>query len=159
MTASAKSSTATETQYFNLNTTGIGYLSNIRQVSGEKGSFTCAVINALSGPTDKTSYTRFDVTVAGKDTVDLVNRCQKAVDEEQQVLIGFVLSGLSAETFTLKSGEHAGEDRIALRSRLIKIDFIKIGKETVYKAEKPTSTTPPAQSGTQQQKQYATNSF
>lgn len=159
MTASAKSTTATETQYFNLNTAGIGYLSNIRQVSGDKGAFTCAVINALSGPTDNASYIRFDVTVSGKNTVELVNRCQKAVDEQQQVLIGFVLSGLSSEVFTLKSGDHAGEERIALRSRLIKIDFIKIGKETVYKAEKPTSTTPPAQNGTQQQKQYAANSF
>ncbi|QDX30986.1 STY4534 family ICE replication protein [Dickeya poaceiphila] len=156
----ASNSANAKPQYFNINTTGVGYLSNIRQISGDKGAFTCAVIQALSGQKENASYTRIDVTVAGKDTVELVNRCQKAVDEEQQVLIGFVLSGLSTEMFTLKSGEHAGEDRISLRSRLIKIDFIKIGKETVYKAEKSTSTPPAqAQNGTQQQKQYAANSF
>ncbi|EPZ8126537.1 DUF3577 domain-containing protein, partial [Yersinia enterocolitica] len=44
-------------EYFNLNVTGIGYLNNIRKVSGNNGEFTCAVINALTGPTDNASYT------------------------------------------------------------------------------------------------------
>ncbi|MFQ6245942.1 STY4534 family ICE replication protein [Yersinia enterocolitica] len=144
-------------EYFNLNVTGIGYLNNIRKVSGNNGEFTCAVINALTGPTDNASYTRFDITVAGKESVSLINRCQKAVDEEKQVLIGFVLSGLVADVFTLTKGDHAGESRPALKARLIVVEWVKISGQLVYKSERPTSM-PPAHNESQHQS-YAENSF
>jgi hypothetical protein len=153
----ANSSAQSSTEFFNLNVTGIGYLNNIRKVQGNNGEFTCAVINALSGPTDNASYTRFDVTIAGKESVSLINRCQKSVDEEKQVLMGFVLSGLVADVFTLSKGEHAGESRPSLRARLIAVEWIKIGGQVVFKAEKPTST-PPVQNAASQ-KSYAENSF
>jgi len=151
------SSSQSQTEYFNLNVTGIGYLNNIRKVTGNNGEFTCAVINALTGPTNNASYTRFDVTVAGKESVSLINRCQKSVDEEKKVLIGFVLSGLTADVFTLSKGDHAGESRPSLKARLIAVDWIKIGDEYKYKAEKPHST-PPAQNDSQH-KSYDENSF
>ncbi|UDJ86360.1 DUF3577 domain-containing protein [Erwinia amylovora] len=143
-------------EYFNLNVNGIGYLSSIRRVQGPNGEFTCAVINALTGPTDNASYTRFDVTIAGADTTKLINRCQKAVDEEEKVLIGFVLSGLKADVFTLQSGEHAGESRPSLKARLIKVDFIKKGQEVVYTA--PNASNTPDQ-GSASQAEYDPNSF
>ncbi|EEY5975855.1 DUF3577 domain-containing protein, partial [Escherichia coli] len=109
--STTSSSASQKKEYFNLNVSGIGYLSSIRRVQGQNGEFTCAVINALTGPTDNASYTRFDVTVAGPEATKLINRCQKAVDEEEKVLLGFVLSGLKADVFTLQSGEHSGESR------------------------------------------------
>ncbi len=145
------------TEFFNLNVTGLGYLNTIRKVQGNNGEFTCAVINALSGPTDNAVYTRFDVTVAGKDSISLINRCQKAVDEEKQVLMGFVLSGLNVDVFTLTKGEHAGESRPSLKARLIAVEWIKIGGQLVHKSEKLTST-PPAQNAAQP-RNYAENSF
>ncbi len=78
-----------KTEYFNLTMKGLGYLSNVRQVNHQNGSFLSCVINALSGPTDNPSYTRFDVTVAGKEATTLISRCQKAVDEDRKVLLGF----------------------------------------------------------------------
>lgn len=110
----------------------MGYLSNIRQVNGPNGTFISCVVNGLSGPTDNASYTRFDVTVAGKEASSLINRCQKSVDEDKKVLIGFVLSNPKTDIFTLNSGEHAGEQRVSLKARLIKVDWIKIGQEKVY---------------------------
>jgi len=153
----SNSSSQPKAEFFNLNVTGIGYVNNIRKVQGNNGEFTCAVINALSGPTDNASYTRFDVTIAGKESVSLINRCQKSVDEEKQVLIGFVLSGLVADVFTLSKGEHAGESRPSLKARLIAVEWIKIGGQIVFKSEKPTST-PPAQNA-EAQRSYAENSF
>lgn len=135
---------------------GLGYLSNVRQVNHQNGSFLCCVINALSGPTDNPSYTRFDVTVVGKDATTLISRCQKAVDEDRKVLLGFALSNLATDIFTLNKGEHAGEQRVSLKARLIKVDWIKIGQEQVYKAEKAESL--PPQNGTTK-RQYAENSF
>ncbi|MBN3171585.1 STY4534 family ICE replication protein [Pectobacterium brasiliense] len=146
-----------KSEYFNLLINGLGYVSNIRHVTGTSGPFLSCVINALSGPADKANYVRFDVTVAGKEATDLIARCQKASDEDQKVLIGFTLSNLSAEIFTLKSGDHAGEQRVSQKARLIKVDWIKIGQKQVYKAEKPDSV--PPQDGAAASKAYAENSF
>ncbi|EAR3128693.1 DUF3577 domain-containing protein [Salmonella enterica] len=147
---------STKTEYFNLTIKGMGYLSNIRQVNGPNGTFISCVVNGLSGPTDNASYTRFDVTVAGKEASSLINRCQKSVDEDKKVLIGFVLSNPKTDIFTLNSGEHAGEQRVSLKARLIKVDWIKIGQEKVFQTEKSDSM-PPQQGSAQQQ--YAENSF
>lgn len=114
------------------------------------------VINALSGPTDNPTYVRFDATVAGKEATDLISRCQKAVDEDQKVLLGFTLSNLTSDIFTLNKGDHAGEQRVSLKARLIKVDWIKIGQAMVYKAERSESTPPQHRN---QQQNYADNSF
>lgn len=145
-----------KSDYFNLTIKGLGYLSHIRQVHGQHGNFTSCVINALTGPTDNPQYTRFDITAAGKDTTALISRCQKAVDEDKKVLLGFTLSNLSADIFTLSKGDHAGEQRVSLRARLIKIDWIKVGQEKVFQSEKSDST-PPSSENTPQA--YASNSF
>ncbi|CDL86331.1 conserved hypothetical protein [Xenorhabdus cabanillasii JM26] len=146
-----------ENKYFNLHINGIGYLSNIRHINGPNGPFLSIVINALSGPTDSPTYVRFDATVAGENAIKLINRCQKAVDDDKKVLIGFVLSNPSTDIYTLNSGEHAGEQRVSLRARLINIDWIKVGKEMVYKAEKLQSTPPSEEKAPA--RQYAADSF
>ncbi|HCC5836626.1 STY4534 family ICE replication protein [Citrobacter farmeri] len=129
-----------QSSYFNLHIDGLGYLSNIREINTATGSFLSCTINALHGSTEKPEYTRFDVTVSGQQTSSLIRRCQNAVNEEKKVLIGFKLSNLTADVFTLTKGDHAGESRVSLKARLIKISFIKVGQNMVYKAEKPESS-------------------
>ncbi|ENC3995653.1 DUF3577 domain-containing protein [Escherichia coli] len=155
MTANTSSANA-KTEYFNLTLKGLGYLSNIRQVNHQNGTFLSCVVNALSGPTDSPSYVRFDVTVAGKEATSLIARCQKAVDEDRKVLIGFTMSNPSTDIFTLNRGEHAGEQRVSLKARLIKVEWIKIGQNMVYKTEKSESI-PPQNGNTP--REYAENSF
>ena len=87
--ANNTNTTSTKAKYFNLNIKGQGYLSNIRRIETLTGSFLNVVINALSGPTDNPTYVRFDATVTGKEETDLISRCQKAVAEDQKVLLGF----------------------------------------------------------------------
>jgi hypothetical protein len=151
------SNTGKSKDYFNLTINGLGYLSNVRQVNAQSGTFISCVINALSGPSDSPSYVRFDVTVAGKEASSLINRCQKAVDEDKKVLIGFVLSNPSTDIFQLKNGEHAGESRVSLKARLIKVDWIKIGQDMVFKTERAEPQH--AQNAASQQQPYAENSF
>ncbi|EGI2815507.1 DUF3577 domain-containing protein [Escherichia coli] len=155
MTENTSSANA-KTEYFNLTLKGLGYLSNIRQVNHQNGTFLSCVVNALSGPTDSPSYVRFDVTVAGKEATSLIARCQKAVDEDRKVLIGFTMSNPSTDIFTLNRGEHAGEQRVSLKARLIKVEWIKIGQDMVYKTEKSESI-PPQNGNTP--REYAENSF
>jgi hypothetical protein len=151
------SNTGKSKDYFNLTINGLGYLSNVRQVNAQSGTFISCVINALSGPSDSPSYVRFDVTVAGKEASSLINRCQKAVDEDKKVLIGFGLSNPSTDIFQLKNGEHAGESRVSLKARLIKVDWIKIGQDMVFKTERAEPQH--AQNAASQQQSYAENSF
>lgn len=128
--------------YFNLHIDGLGYVSHLREITTATGSFLTCVINALHGSMDKPEYTRFDVTVSGKEAHALMLRCQNAVAEEKKVLIGFRLSNLNPEIFTLNKGDHAGESRVSLRARLIKVSWIKVNQTMVYKAEKPASMAP-----------------
>lgn len=93
-----------ETNYFNLHVTGLGYLNNVREVQTRNGSMLCCSINALTGATDNPGYTRFDIMVVGKESSELILRCQKAIAEEKKVLLGFRLSNLSADVFTLTKG-------------------------------------------------------
>ncbi|WP_157032713.1 DUF3577 domain-containing protein, partial [Erwinia typographi] len=53
-------------------------------------------------------------------------------------------------------GDHAGEQRVSLKARLIKVDWIKIGQAMVYKAEKSESVPPKP---TSSDKSYVNNSF
>lgn len=153
---SEQTSVTTKTEYYQLKIHGMGYLSHVRQVSIHSGTFISCVINALSGPTDNPTCMRFDVTVVGKEASSLINRCQKAVDEDKKVLLGFTLSHPVMDIFTLKSGEHAGEQSVSMKARLIKVDWIRIGQEKVYQAEDNDSM--PPQQGVAHQ-QYAENSF
>ncbi|EGT3611413.1 DUF3577 domain-containing protein [Morganella morganii] len=153
----SKNNSTSENKYFNLHINGIGYLTYIRLVDGPKGQFLTAVINALSGPTENPSYVRFDTTVVGDNTVSLIKRCMKSVDEDKKVLVGFTLSNLASDIFTLSKGEHAGEQRVSLKARLLNIDWIKVGKEMVYKAEKSQSTPPGSESTAS--KEYVADSF
>lgn len=142
MTSKPAQHSSSENKYFNLHVNGIGYINHIRLANGPKGQFLTATINALSGHTDSPTYVRFDTTVVGDNTISLIKRCIKSVDEDKKVLIGFTLSNLASEIFTLSKGDHAGEQRVSLKARLLNVDWIKIGKETVYKAEKSQSTPP-----------------
>lgn len=134
--ANNTNTTSTKAEYFNLNIKGLGYLSNIRRIETLNRGFVSVVINALSGPTDNPTYVRFDDTVAGEEATDLISRCQKAIDERQKVLLGFIPGNLTSDIFTPTKGDHAGEQRVSLKARLIKVDWVKIDQTMVDKFEK-----------------------
>ena len=121
------------TKYFDLFTTGIGYLNRVREVTPPEGSpFWSVTIAALRGPTDAVQYTRFECRVSGKQAQELIPRLAEAVTAERHVLIGFTLSDLVAEPFTFKSGERAGQTGISLKARLLRVGWAKVDGESVY---------------------------
>ncbi|AWX14703.1 hypothetical protein CEP48_00195 [Mergibacter septicus] len=122
--------------YFNLHTTGIGYLSNIREVKPKKGAaFWACDISALSGSSDDVQYTKFSCNVIGKDASSLVRRCIDASERGSKILISFTLSDLWYDTFTYSKGEKAGQVGVMLKARLINIKMIKIDGKVVYKSQ------------------------
>ncbi len=123
-------------QYFDLHTTGIGYLNRVREVTPKEGSpFLSVTIAALRGSVDNAQYTHFECRVSGKKAQELVRQLKPAVEGNLKVLIGFTLSDLYAESFTFKNGDKAGETGISLKARLLRLAWAKVDGQPFYTAE------------------------
>jgi hypothetical protein len=122
------------TQYFDLHTTGIGYLKRIREVKPKRGGepFLAVDINAIYGAADDVQHTRFDCKVVGTEAKRIVRAAIRHLEAEQKVLVGFKIGDLYGETFVYQNGERAGETGIALKARLLRIAWVKIDGRTVY---------------------------
>ena len=120
------------TKYFDLITTGLGYLNRVREVTPEEGNpFLSVTLAALRGSADNAQYTHFECRVAGKQAKAVVRALQAAVEGDHKVLVSFILSDLYAEVFTFKNGEKAGETGISLKARLLRIGWAKVDGEPI----------------------------
>lgn len=125
--------------FFNLHTSGIGYLNNIREVTSKKGSpYISCNISALKGDSSSPEYTFFNVNVAGEQNEKLIKRCISAVESNKKVLISFTLGDLWAESFVYdKDSKYhkKGDIGVMLKARLIRIKSISIDGKKVYQEE------------------------
>jgi len=124
-------------KYFDLHTTGIGYLNRVREVTPKEGNpFVSVTIAALRGSVDNVQYTHFECRVSGRQAQKIVRQVKPAVEGKLKVLIGFTLSDLYGETFTFKSGDKAGETGISLKARLLRVSWAKVDGQPFYKEQK-----------------------
>ena len=141
-------SNAPETKYFDLHTTGIGYLNRIRQVTVRKGSpFMAVTVAALHGAADDVQYTWIDCKVAGGEAERLVRRCQQAESAGRKVLVAFRTGDLWIDTFTYDKGEKKGQTGASLKGRLLFLSWIRIDGEQVYQAPAKEHATAPGDVG------------
>lgn len=125
-----------EAKYFDLYTTGIGYLNRVREVTPTEGKpFWSVTIAALRGSVDDVQYTYFECRVSGQQARKLVQQLKEPVDGKLKVLIGFTLSDLFAEAFTHKNGDKAGKTGFSLKTRLLRIGWAKVDGQAFYKEE------------------------
>ena len=123
-------------KYFDLHTTGIGYVNHIREVTPKEGNpFLSVTISALRGSVDNVQYTHFECRVSGRQAQQVVRQVKPAVEGKLKVLIGFTLSDLYAETFTFKNGDKAGETGISLKARLLRVSWAKVDGQPFYKEQ------------------------
>ena len=114
-------------KYFDLHTTGIGYLNRVREVAPREGSpFLSVTVAALRGNADDAQYTYFECRVSGKRARQIVRSLQPAIEGELKVLAGFKLSDLYAQPFTYKNGDKAGETGVRLKARLLRLMWVKV---------------------------------
>lgn len=124
-----------EKTYFNLYTSGLGYVNRVRTVTPKRGEpFLCCDIAALCGAADAVEYVRFDCKVTGNEARKLIARCEQAVNEKRKVLIHFRLGDLYVDMFTYNKGERKGETGVSLKARLLYIGLVKIDGEVVWQA-------------------------
>jgi hypothetical protein len=122
-----------ETKYFDLYTTGIGYLSRVREVTSTKGDpFPSITLAALRGNADDAQYTHFDCVLSGQQAKDLVRQLQPAVDGDCKVLVGFLLNDLYGQPFVFQNGDKAGDAGVNLKARLLRIEWAKVDGKSVY---------------------------
>ena len=115
------------TKYFDLHTTGVGYLSRVREVTPEGGTpFLGVTIAALRGSVGNVQYTHFECSVSGRKAQATVRELQAAVEGKLKVLIGFTLSNLHAESFTFQNGDRAGQAGVRLKARLLRVAYAKV---------------------------------
>jgi hypothetical protein len=123
-----------DTKYFDLYTTGIGYLNRVREVTPKEGSpFWSVTIAALRGSVDDVQYTYFECRVSGQQAQKLVQQLKPAVEGKLKVLVGFTLSDLYGEPFFYKTGDRAGETGVSLKARLLRIGWAKVDGQPFYK--------------------------
>jgi CRISPR/Cas system-associated endoribonuclease Cas2 len=123
-------------KYFDLYTTGIGYLNRVQEVTPKEGSpFWSVTIAALRGSVDDVQYSYFECRVSGQQAQKLVHQLKPAVDGKLKVLIGFTLSDLFAEAFTYKTGDKAGETGVSLKARLLRVGWAKVDGQAFYKEQ------------------------
>lgn len=146
------SNQANESQYFDLHTTGIGYLNRIREVRPKgRGAkpFLAVTVAALCGSKEAVEYRYIDCNVVGAEAEKLVRRCIEAETANKKVLVSFRIGDCWADPFTYSSGPKQGQHGASLKGRLLYIGWIKVDGETVYEA-KPRDAAPAEQQGTDQ---------
>ena len=125
--------TSSDAKYFDLQTTGLGYLNRVREVTPEGGNpFWSVTLAALRGSVDNAQYTHFECRVSGKQAQEIVRQLQPAVEGRLKVLVGFTLSDLTAETFTFKQGERAGTTGVSMKARLLRIAWAKVDGQPFF---------------------------
>ncbi len=125
-----------ESKYFDLHTTGIGYLNRIREVKPRKGSpFMAVTVAALHGKTEEAEYSYIDCNVVGAEAETLIRRCQEAVDAGKKVLVSFRIGDIWADVFTYQSGAKQGQTCASLKGRLLYIAWIKVDGAFVYETK------------------------
>ncbi|MFO6231351.1 DUF3577 domain-containing protein, partial [Pseudomonas aeruginosa] len=104
--------TSNEKSYFDLHTSGIGYIQRAHEVPVRGGRraqpFLACTVAALVGPARDPSYRYFDVKVSGAEAKKLVQRCIGVDDPKQRPLVRFRLGDLWGDAYIRDKGEHAG---------------------------------------------------
>lgn len=121
--------TSNEKSYFDLHTSGIGYLQRVREVPVRGGRraqpFLACTIAALVGPARDPSYRYFDVKVSGAEAKKLVQRYIGVDDSKQRPLVRFRLGDLWGDAYIRDKGEQKGQAAASLKARLLKAELIE----------------------------------
>ena len=131
-----------ETHYFDLHTTGVGYLNRPREVPLKKGSFLAVEIAALRGEASDVEYTRFDCRVSGTEAQTVIRNLKPEIEAQKKVLIGFKIGDLYPTTFVYDKGERKGQTGISLKAHLLRITFVKFDGKLVYQAPRENGAAP-----------------
>lgn len=129
-----------ESKFYDLHVTGLGYLNRVRLVKPRKGDeFLACSISALRGEWSadgsiKPDYTRFDVRVYGQDAIKAIEMLKPHGDEKRKIMIQFKLGDVYPEVFSYEKDtkyHKKGDTGVMIKGRLLKISKAWIDGEPV----------------------------
>ncbi|AOW13334.1 hypothetical protein LPB72_09795 [Hydrogenophaga crassostreae] len=142
----------TQTNHFNLHTSGIGYLNRVRWVqpkqAGRKAQpFLACSVSALRGNAESPDYTYLDLRVSGQEASELVEKCMEDVDQNRKVVISFKVGDIYPHMYEREvkvDGRKTGEKEMAclIKGRLLLINTITIDGERVYSRQAEDEASP-----------------
>jgi hypothetical protein len=123
----------TESKYFDLITTGVGYLNRARTVKLRQGAgYECVSIAALRGHVDSPEYSYFDCRIVGEQALAFVETHKEAInDYNTKVLVRFNVGDGEATSYEISSGDNKGQRRHCIKARLLKITWAKVGDDVI----------------------------
>ena len=119
-----------ESKFYDLHVTGLGYLNRVRMVKPNKGeTFLACSISALRGEWNKDGSikpesTKFDVRVYGQDAIKAIEILKLHGDEKRKVMIQFKLGDIYPEVFVYEKDvgtRKKGDTGVMIKGRLLKI--------------------------------------
>lgn len=123
-----------ETRYFNLHISGVGYFNRAREVPvqgrGRRAAPFLAVDIAVPGVDQQ--YTRFDCRVSGHDAQAVVQARMADIEARKQVLVAFNVGDLYADLFDYRSGPKTGQKGVSLKARLLRTDAVTLDGVPVH---------------------------
>ncbi|MFZ5533422.1 MAG: DUF3577 domain-containing protein [Pseudomonadota bacterium] len=123
-------------KYFDLHISGLGYLSRAREVKPKRSTpFLAVDVTAIHGHADDVQRVRFDAKVTGAEAQKVIRDLMDDInDRDRKVLAAFKLGDLYLDQFTYETGEKAGQTGISLKTRLLRLAWVKVDGEFVYRA-------------------------
>ena len=132
-----------QTQYFDLHSSGIGYMSRLRLVQPDKSKgqkfkpFWSVSISAICGEENDVKYVKFDLNIKGDQAKQamgvlkpfLMDDDGKPIDTNK-VLVGFRIGDAIPEIYTVTK-EGKAEQRVCLKGRLLKLTSAKVNGQVV----------------------------
>lgn len=119
------STTSSPKSYFDIHTSGIGYIQRVREVpvkGGRKATpFLACTVAALIGPAQTPTRRYFDVRVSGAEAKQLVQPYIGIDDPQQRPLVRFRLGDLWIDPFRRPSGDPAAN----MKARLLKAELLE----------------------------------
>lgn len=113
--------------YVNLHTSGLGYVSRVREVAVRKGKpFMSATIRAMHGEkgvNDGMNFVPFDVKAATEEAEWHLRNLNDLMSQrpDLKVMVQFKIGDFYIDTFKYTSGEKAGQTGTMLKGRLLQI--------------------------------------
>jgi len=126
-----------DNNYFDLLTTGVGYVNRFRLVKPSNGdpyySITIAAMHGKANNDGKIAKTYIDCNIVG-DAVEMAKYIEPLFtnDAEPTVIVKFVVGDLEVKSFEYQSGNKKGERGYALKGRLFDIKWFKVDGKIFY---------------------------
>ncbi|MCF6256191.1 MAG: DUF3577 domain-containing protein [Gammaproteobacteria bacterium] len=135
MTNNTQNNETPKKAFFDLHTSGIGYLNRARTVTPNNGDpYESVSIAGLHGRSDNPSYSYFDTSIVGEDAADFVTKHKATInDRNSKVLVRFKVGDGNATSYEVKSGQNKGQRNHLIKCRLLQITWASINGEVVLK--------------------------